>query len=448
MSLETFQDVETPVPIFKTYIGNLLYSTPDLADEYTAIAPVVLGQIDIQDVISRDFSNLSIGKIKFQEHKSPSQSQKCTRSSKGLRLNILSPRQKCELGSNPKGLFVDTSGGRKVVTVANYTQRIIDDTHTAVIALADQIPLFAGVKRSLKASARSLSWLQELRKSKEIDWNKTFLFGVTGSFAHNQYSLTPVSSIPTANTTIDDHMVANAIELLQQGCNGLVVGGAGMGESLYQLGIALRSVKHAADSILCTAVSNAVITTATPSSDEGILIKNHEDKTKIMVEENKNERRKILVMVQEMNSIKEILLAAENGIDFIGTNLPEIFSSSGLALTWTLNVNSPNFTSSSNVENKLDQNLAAAVEEEKIETLSRKRSISNLSSSDFKTNHAFARTGTTTTIISTILTAHEVIEDVERSNTDLISDSIVQEKKEINHATPDEYSYALSSGGT
>jgi coenzyme F420-reducing hydrogenase delta subunit len=349
-------------------------------------------------------------------------------------------------------LFVDTSGGRKVVTVANYTQRIIDDTHTAVIALADQIPLFAGVKRSLKASARSLSWLQELRKSKEIDWNETFLFGVTGSFAHNQYSLTPVSSIPATDTTIDAHMVANAVELLQQGCDGLVVGGAGMGESLYQLGIALRSVKHAADSTLSTVVSNAVITTTTSSSDEGILNKNHEEETKIMTEEIRNERRKVLVMVQEMNSIKEILLAAENGIDFIGTNLPEILSSSGLALTWILNANSrSSFISSSNVENKLDQNLAAAVEEEEIETLSRKRTISNLSSLDFKTNHAFARTGTTTTIISTILTAHEVINDVEKSNTDLNSDSIVHEKKENkenNHATPDDYIYALSSGGT
>mmetsp|Transcript_139 Transcript_139/g.166 ORF Transcript_139/g.166 Transcript_139/m.166 type:complete len:517 (-) Transcript_139:194-1744(-) len=427
MSFETFRDLETPVPVFKTYIGNLLYSTPDLADEITSIAPVVLGQIDIQDVISRDFSNLSIGKIQFQEHENLSGRQKCTRISKGLRLNILSPRQKCELGSNPKGLFVDTSGGRKVVTVANYTQRIINDTHTAVIALADQIPLFAGAKRSLKASARSLSWLQDLRKCEDIDWNRTFLFGVTGSFAHNQYSSDPVSSILATDTTIDAHMVANAVELLQQGCNGLVVGGAGMGESLYQLGIALRSVRHAADSAPCSAISNAEITTV--------------------------ESRKVLVMVQEMNTIREILLAAESGIDFIGTNLPEILSSSGLALTWNLNANNrDNVTNSGYTENKVDQNLAAATEgdgKEEVETPSRKRSISNLSSSSLRTGLASTGAGTTTTVVSTVLTAHEVINDLEKnkSNGDLNSDSTVQEIKENNHATPDDYKYALSSGG-
>jgi hypothetical protein len=96
MSLEIFQTLETPVPIFKTYLGNLLYTTPDLAEEISSTASVVLGQVDIQDVYCRDFNDIPIGKIQYQHNLN--REVKDGEAPLGLRVDILSSRQKGQPG--------------------------------------------------------------------------------------------------------------------------------------------------------------------------------------------------------------------------------------------------------------------------------------------------------------------------------------------------------------
>jgi queuine/archaeosine tRNA-ribosyltransferase len=299
-----FETVETPLPVFKTYIGNLLYSTLDLDDEIIATAPAVLGQVDIQDIFGRDFADISIGDIQVQRDATDEVAVSSDVSTKHLRMNVLSSRQKSELGSNPNGIFVDTAGGRKVLTVTDYSKRIKADKFPAVIALSDEIPLFAGLKRCGKARSKSLLWLEQL-KNTTINLEQTYLFGVTCAFSDDQH----LSVASSTSVELDSGIMTNASKLLSLGCDGLVVGGAGMGESLHQLEVAIRSVKVAA--------SAATTERSADSSSSG-------------------SSRRVLIMVQEMNTIKEILSAVESGGDLIGTNLPQVLSSSGLALTWSL----------------------------------------------------------------------------------------------------------------
>ena len=46
-------------------------------------------------------------------------------------------------------------------------------------------------------------------------------------------------------TTVDEVVATHAATLLQMGCDGLAVGGAGMGETPYQLAVAVRSAREA-----------------------------------------------------------------------------------------------------------------------------------------------------------------------------------------------------------
>ena len=302
-----FETVETPLPVFKTYIGNLLYSTLDLNDEIIATAPAVLGQVDIQDIFGRDFADISIGDIQVQRDATEEVTLNSDLPPKHLRMNVLSSRQKSELGSNPNGIFVDTAGGRKVLTVTDYSKRIKADKFPAVIALSDEIPLFAGLKRCGKARSKSLLWLEQLKNTTVI-LEQTYLFGVTCAFSDDQH----LSVASSTSEELDSGIMTNASKLLSLGCDGLVVGGAGMGESLHQLEVAIRSVKAAASATTTERSAD------TNSSSGG------------------SSSRRVLIMVQEMNTIKEILSAVESGGDLIGTNLPQVLSSSGLALTWNL----------------------------------------------------------------------------------------------------------------
>lgn len=190
--------------------------------------------------------------------------------------------------------------------------------HQAVIALADEIPLFSGQKKSLKASARSLTWLKQLKENKVINWKNTYLFGVTSAFTSEQHL------IDNNNPETDSQIMNNARELLQHGCNGIVVGGAGMGESLHQLSVAIRSVKQAT---LNTSSSNTVSSsisytdnnTSINNSNSNILLTAADDIETDDIENPANtEGEKILVLIQELNSIKEILTAVQCGGDLIG----------------------------------------------------------------------------------------------------------------------------------
>lgn len=397
MKVDALQNVETPVPVFKTYLGNLLYSTLDFAQELGASTPAIFGQIDIQNIFSRDFDSISIGRLQ--------QIEDCQGS---LRINILSSRQKGQLGSNPSGLSVDTSGGRKVLTVAEYAKRISADSFSVVIALADEIPLFSGSKSSSKATARSLLWLKLLKENSTLNWEDIYLFGVTGALSHENHSLTAIVS----PTEIDKKIFTNATELLNLGCNGLVVGGAGMGESLYQLEVAIRTVKHAASS------SKAVEITDTAGE------KNCREKC----------HRRVMVMVQEMDTVREILLAARCGGDIIGTNLPHIISTAGLALTWdlrrrTCTSGSSRTSSFDAAKRKLSPDLESDGIENEIDNTTKKQNIGEASAA-----------------LTTLLTAPSCTA-VNAATSASVQGQKVESKNSTVHETPDDFKNALSAGG-
>ena len=448
MSIKALLTVETPVPIFKTFLGNLLYSTLDLTEELVANAPTVFGQVDIENVIFRDFADLSLGKI--QHHLNPTDDHS-EKSPLGLRVNILSSRQKGRLGSNPTGLSVDTPAGRKVVTIGEYSKRISLDSFPAVIALADEIPLFAGFKAANKASARSIAWLKQLKASSALDWEKIYLFGVTGAFTYDQHSA-PSKSISSSSpsTEIDQGILRDAKDLLRQGCNGLVVGGAGMGETLHQLGVAVRSVKQAASSGSASVEVADGDQYSSPLSPNGTTSASSAP-TAIDVE------KRVLVMVQEMDSIQEILLAVQSGGDLIGTNLPQLMTTAGLALTWNLqeinstvsndsSANSESSGGSGSRSGSFDKRKSSTLEEvTEDENPNKKQNISNIIAPiapvvnaliPSVTDHHYARTGTTTTVVTTIITAHKKSED---------HDDEVDPKK--NHDTPEEFKHAVTTGG-
>ena len=401
MKVDALQNVETPVPVFKTYIGNLLYSTLDFTQELGGTTPSIFGQIDIQNIFSRDFDSISIGRIQLQ------QIEDCQGS---LRVNILSSRQKGQLGSNPSGLSVDTSGGRKVLTVAEYAKRISADSFSVVIALADEIPLFSGSKSSSKSTARSLLWLKQLKENKLLNWEDIYLFGVTGALSHENHSLTATAS----PIEIDKKIFTNATELLNLGCNGLVVGGAGMGESLHQLEVAIRTVKHAATS------SSAVEITDTA------------------LENSKNNcHRRVMVMVQEMDTIREILLAVRSGGDFIGTNLPQIISTAGLALTWDLKrrtynqctTGSSRTSSFDAVKRKLSSEAEKEGIENEIENSTKKQNVGE------------------TIAVSTALPTASTCTGVNSAASTSVQGELVESKSSPVHETPDDFKNARSAGG-
>ena len=396
-----FEMVETPLPVFKTYIGNLLYSTLDLADELISSAPAVLGQVDIQDIFGRDFADISIDDIQVQRNISKVAIGDTEMLPKSMRMNLLSSRQKSELGSNPNGIFVDTAGGRKVLTVTDYSKRIKADEFPAVIALSDEIPLFAGLKRCGKARSKSLLWLEQL-KNTTVNWELTYLFGVTCAFSDDQHL-----SVASPNSAeIDSGIMSNASKLLSLGCDGLVVGGAGMGESLHQLEVAVRSVKAAASA---TALQR--------------------------IEDNSSSCRKVLVMVQEMNSIKEIMSAVESGGDLIGTNLPQVLSSSGLALTWNLKLeSSTTIGDSGDIKND-------AFDNEK-----RKQSSSTSATgerlNDDCLENPLKRQNTDTAAVIPALSIRNIMP---ASINDAVDDDKGTDIK--SHTTPDEFKHAYSNGG-
>ena len=454
MSSENFLRVETPAPIFKTYIGNLLYSTLDLTSELKAIAPVILGQVDIENIFARDFADLSIGEI--QNRHAPGSADVQVGEMSPF-IQILSPRQKSNLGSNPSGLSIDTAGGRKIVTVDQYSKRVSIDAFEAFIALADEIPLFSGNKASTKASTRSHLWLKQLKASTHLNLSEKYLFGVTCAFTYDQHTTAPSPSNSIVGEESDPRLIADAKELLTEGCDGLVVGGAGMGETLHQLSVAVRSVKQAVEEVSTT---NSTILSVPDSKVN----------------------KKILIMVQEMDTVREILLAVQSGGDLIGTNFPQLLSTSGLALTWNLKqknssgshigkcTDSSSSSSSSSrsgsidVEKRKSSSQISSNEDTEHENPNKKQNVDMHSiplipvhenpagqDSTIVTDHAYARTGTTTTIITTIITAHRAVEE-NASEADknvgmnINGDENVDGSKN-KHETPSDYKHAQSKGG-
>lgn len=120
---------ETPALITRTLLGNPLYTTPDAINE---IKDDVLGQLDIADIVYKDFEDLPLSKLytQFDNVKF-----------------VLSGRQaggrKIESNCDAGGMNIDTHNGRKQLNVDKYLRRISIDQPKVVIAMADEVRIYS-----------------------------------------------------------------------------------------------------------------------------------------------------------------------------------------------------------------------------------------------------------------------------------------------------------------
>ena len=427
-------DFPSPYPVLKTCMGNLRYSPPDFTSELqttysmstmsmttasssssssssssaaaattTSSRRTIVAQVDIHDMFGRDFGDLPLGTIQHinlpTANTPVSTSIACAHDATCIPQSntlILCSRQKQVIGSVPGGLHVETPAGRKVVSVDVYARRIAADKYPAVVALCDEVPLFVGAKKCGKSSERALTWAKQLRQHKAVDWNSTYLFGVTCPFSRENHllphhvqppsvyldhveknnpltqrsdktsttttagtsesvsstitnmisSLSPTlsnngqaqlqnsnNSSPSATaieamkaTSVDSTIVRQAMALLQLGCDGLVVGGAGMGETLYQLGVAIRSAKQA---LADTKQQQQQQQQQQASKEREVILKDAAS-TPIKT-------KRSLLMVPELLTVPEILTAMTLGADLISSDMPQVLTDHHLALHWDLN---------------------------------------------------------------------------------------------------------------
>jgi len=93
---------------------------------------------------------------------------------------VLSARhiEKGKTSCSAKGMAFDSFQGRKIMQNSEYIQRIVLEKPELVIAMGDEIPFTSTEKRHEKSTERTTQWFKELKMSQQIDWDKTFLFGV------------------------------------------------------------------------------------------------------------------------------------------------------------------------------------------------------------------------------------------------------------------------------
>ena len=217
--------VDTPCVVLPTYMGNLLFTPPSLADP---ISPhiVRLGQLELTDVIEKDFGDIPL-------------SQLCVPAAPGgtgprLIMSCRSMTRGCGVGTK-LGVDVDAPGGRKTITPKKLATRVRIDQPLAVVALADEVCMTSGHKRLSKSTDRTLSMFRELmalpemgaQEAQEAQREGVFVFGVAVS----------------GHTT--DHLPNMAARLVQQGARGVVIGGANLGETPEQLSEACQRVRAA-----------------------------------------------------------------------------------------------------------------------------------------------------------------------------------------------------------
>ena len=117
--------IATPALITRTLIGNPLYTTPDAINE---IKDDFLGQLDIADLVYKDFEDIPLAKLYTQFN--------------NVKF-ILSGRQaggrKIESNCDSGGMNIDTHNGRKQLNVEKYLHRISIDQPKVIVALADEV---------------------------------------------------------------------------------------------------------------------------------------------------------------------------------------------------------------------------------------------------------------------------------------------------------------------
>lgn len=151
-------------------------------------------------------------------------------------VNILSARNMdptVATASTTGGLNIETPAGRKSFTVDEYIKLCVEEQPRVVLGMADETNHSTSKKRSRKAYDATLHWFAKISSSKDIDWEKCFLFGVvTGIGSRDDIYV---------RAMVDDLLqkgakgVATAIDI-SDGVSllihvGMVISGYGQGES-------------------------------------------------------------------------------------------------------------------------------------------------------------------------------------------------------------------------
>eukprot|EP01032_Pedospumella_encystans_P026421 gene26421-29852_t len=210
--------IATPALITRTLIGNPLYTTPDAINE---IKDDFLGQLDIADLVYKDFEDIPLTKLYTQFN--------------NVKF-ILSGRQaggrKIESNCDSGGMNIDTHNGRKQLNVEKYLHRIAIDQPKVIVALADEVNVNISKKRLTKAIERSTTWFQSLVTASTSAGvalsgpEAIFLFGVA------QYDKSYTVQLPIWIK----HM-------LSQGAKGIVIGNAHLGESKEERAESITAIK-------------------------------------------------------------------------------------------------------------------------------------------------------------------------------------------------------------
>ena len=197
---------------------------------------------------------------------------------------------------------VATHAGQKLITVDDFMNRLVLDRPKYVVAMADEISHVTSTdKRKLASMYRTIDWFKQMcaykNKSNEDKWNHSdiSLFGVVLPY---QTCRGETKRSQEYADIVTQKISAMVNTYLDSGASGICVGGLGMGESHAVRKNAIESVRNV------------------------IKMRTNTDP--------------VPILVQGMNSLKEILEAIDAGADMVASNYPSIVTSLGHAIDWNL----------------------------------------------------------------------------------------------------------------
>eukprot|EP01036_Dinobryon_divergens_P028731 gene28731-37725_t len=264
----------SPQVILPTYIGQLPYTTPDELNNVRSSVK----QLNLTDIHGKQFSSLPPGVLFKARRKEESDSFILSPRNGHVNITVSSGgKNNCE----GKGYVIQSNSGRRVVTVDEYIQLAVQWQAMAVIALADEICAESCTrKRMLKAMERSKQWFLDCRR---------LLQPSPSDSTANVYSPL-LFGVPIFNR-FDPDTYKDAINwLIDSGATGIVVS-CHMGE-----GSTLRKQMIAQARIITSA-------------------------------------RGIPIAIQGCDTLEHIADAIEVGVDLVSTNLPQLLTGEGRAIS-------------------------------------------------------------------------------------------------------------------
>lgn len=284
----TLGTILTPDIIIRTYVGNVMYGTPDGLHE---LCGSHLGQLELSEVCHKEFG----AELSLKDLYKTAQSLEVVRT-----LSCRHMTSKVH-SADAAGIKVDSSGVRKLFTLVDYERTIATHQPPVVLGFADEVAATAGSKRLAKAMDRTSAWHKKLMSSTVIDWNKTFYFGIA-----------------IANTLMfPQQLTDRVVELLNSGARGIVCGGVHMGESEEQRHEIIRRIKNTCKDYKKTASSEAVEATSIGTGSANSAAECMDS---------------VPVLVQGSDTVPHIIADIRSGADIVSTNYPKINTMKGHAV--------------------------------------------------------------------------------------------------------------------